>query len=137
MTRDAASPEGLTGRAKARLAHVAVIRDAAEYLIQQAPTSTDRHAAPGEYITAARRARLLALQLLDSSVLLELASGTTWEVIAERLSWPLDSVIARYEQMWAAWTASPDAGTTPEEVDSWYARVCPGAPPNAVSAGLF
>ncbi|MCX5070840.1 hypothetical protein OOJ91_33890 [Micromonospora lupini] len=137
MSQDAAPPEGLSLRAQARLAHVDAVRDAAEYLIQQAPTSTDQHAAPGEYITAARRARLLALQLLDRAVLLELSAGATWDVVADRLSWPLDTVLARYEDMWKAWKTSPDAGTTAEQVDSWYSRVCPGAPPNAVSAGLF
>lgn len=129
-------PEGLSLRAMTRLAHVDALRDAAEYLISQAPTATDHHAQPGEHITAARRARLLALQLLDRAVLLDLAHGASWDTVAERLNWPLDTVLARYQGMWTAWQADPDPGATPDELDQWYSKVCPGAPPNAVSAGL-
>lgn len=129
-------PEALSLRAMTRLAHVDALRDAAEYLISQVPTATDQHAHPGEHITQARRARLLALQLLDRAVLLDLASGASWDTIAERLNWPLDTVLARYQQMWTDWQANPRPGSTPGELDQWYAKVCPGAPPNAVSAGL-
>ncbi|WP_431976097.1 hypothetical protein [Micromonospora haikouensis] len=138
MAENAASTEDLSLRARTRLAHIEAIRDAAEYLIQQAPTGTDQHAAPGEHITAARRARIHALHVLDSAVLLDLASGASWELIAERLGLPVDGARARYEQMWLAWQSSQTpASATPAELDSWYTRVCPEAPPNAVSAGLF
>ena len=138
-------------RGRARLDVCNAAYDAAVYLTALVPTTSDNSLEPGELVTRARRARVHALRLLDNAVLCELASGTTWEQLAEALSLPSEVVRERYEAHWerflngesAPWppldgvAAVPLTSRTAADLDEWYARVAgDNAPIDAVSAGL-
>jgi hypothetical protein len=93
----------LPRHAAARVTHARAAADISDYAAAVVPTSSDRLAQPGEFITQARQARKLALTLLVCAVLLERALGHSWKQIAHAFGYPEEQVRAQYEPVEQAW----------------------------------
>jgi hypothetical protein len=99
------------------VAHALAARETSDYTAAVVPTSSDRLAEPGEFITQARQARKLALALLVRSVLLERALGRSWKQIAHAFGYTEEWVRAQYEPIEQEWLAKlsgedpPHSGT--------------------------
>ena len=90
--------------ARTRIATAVAAREASDF----ARGITDLAAGdftPGSLTAAATRLRLLALAVLDRSVLAERAAGATWAEIAAAHTLNEDGVIARYDGVYARWVA--------------------------------
>lgn len=103
---DRVSPERpLPRHAAARVTHALAAREISDYTAAIVPTSSDRLAQPGEFITQARQARKLAMALLISAVLLERALGHSWKQIAHAFGYAEEWVQATYGPVEQAWLA--------------------------------
>ncbi|MFJ5121948.1 hypothetical protein [Kitasatospora sp. NPDC088548] len=129
--------------ARAFVAAAVADRDVAEFaigLIAAGPADQTTDAR----IRAARRLRLLALEVLDRTVIAEALAGASWEELGAALG--LDPAVAegRYAQaveLWqdpaGAWmrgpgeAGDPDVAGTAAAVDAWFARVQPLLNPGA------
>lgn len=94
----------------ARVAVSRAARDVADYARSLVPTVGDEHVTPSEHILAARRLRLLALEVLDSAVLLAFTEGASWAEVAEACGLGEDAVRARYQGRWGSRTAPTEDG---------------------------
>lgn len=95
-------------RPRARVAVAEAWRDAADYATACVPTTGDRHIAAGEHIALARRLRVLALEVLDRSVMLALADGATWEEVADAYGLDEQTMRVRYGAAWKAYVDHDD-----------------------------
>lgn len=75
----------LTGRQAARLGVASTAADIIDILVSAIPTARDRDLAPGDWLRFDRKIASLRVELFHRCITLELARGTTWAVIAERL----------------------------------------------------
>jgi hypothetical protein len=127
---------------RARIAQAVAARETADFargLVGDVATPM----MPGERIRKARRLRLLALTVLDRTVLIERALGASWAEIADALARSEDAVRDTYEEVFERWAANlppegmdasiigdftiglrPDMDPlgTAESLDLWYER---------------
>lgn len=106
MTDPDKSQKPLLQHAAARVAHARAAADLSDYSAAIVPTSSDRLAEPGEFITQARQARKLALAMLQRAVLLERALGHSWKQIAHAFGYTEQYVRDEYaplEEEWLSW----------------------------------
>lgn len=89
--------------ASARLSYALAAADISDYAAAVVPTSGDKLATPGSFITQARRARTMALDLLVRAVMLERARGNSWKQIAHAYGQSEEWVKARYGPVEAEW----------------------------------
>jgi hypothetical protein len=122
--------------ARTRLVLSQMLRESAEYATSLVPTYTDCHAEVFEHLTAARRVRLCAERVIDAAIAVEFTAGATVDQIATWLALPVETIQRRLDVILER-AAGIDPTTVAADLDAWYATVSgPGAPPNAVSAGL-
>ena len=154
----------LTEHAAARLGYALAASGISDYTAAVVPTTGDNLATPGEFITQARRARAMAMDLLVRAVLLERARGHSWKQIAHAYGQPEEWVKSTYEPVereWLMWlqgdsidsfetiempaiardvpASKEDIIRTAERLDEWCdRRQDQAAPPNLrlVSDGL-
>lgn len=130
------SPPGYDDHVRARLHLSRTAKDTADYARSLVPTYADDHASTGEWITAARRLRLLAERAIDAAILLELARGATRADLVAMLALPADVIDLRISEVTksAARISPADAVA---DLDRWYARTGGSdAPTDAVSRDL-
>lgn len=96
----------LSQHAAARVSYAMAAAEISDYAAAVVPTSSDRLAEPGEFITQARRARTMAMALLVRAVLLERALGHSWKQIAHSFGYAEEWVRATYEPVESEWLAS-------------------------------
>ncbi|MGL5816638.1 MAG: hypothetical protein ACRCYR_03675 [Phycicoccus sp.] len=110
--------------ARAEVAVVAATRDLADYALGVAGevTTSRPHTAR---IHDARKLRVLALTVLDRTVILEVLAGASWEDIARALMLPLEVTVQRYSPVVEKWRAGAPAGQVDASV---YGDLTTGLP---------
>jgi hypothetical protein len=104
----------LSRHAAARLGYALASVEISDYTAAVVPTSNDKLADPGEFITQARRVRKMAMELLVRAVLLERALGHSWKQIAHAHGYSEKWVREKYEPIEQEWLALLD-GAPPSE----------------------
>jgi hypothetical protein len=116
------------------VAAASAAREVADYARDIVGTASDT-ISTRERIHGARRLRLLALEVLDRSVIAEALSGASWAEIADALLLDEATARARYEEAVATWAdpqsaeqrgpgeaGDPDVGGTAAGLDLWWER---------------
>lgn len=115
--------------AEARLVTAEHAREAADFARSIVGSASSDVSAP-DRIVAARRLRLLSLQVLQWTVRAEVLAGTPWDVLAAALGRDEDAVKAEFEAGTAQWAdrqaADPrseqESEATARALDDWYRR---------------
>lgn len=103
----------LSRHAAARLGYALTAVEISDYTAAVVPTSSDQ-LVPGEFITQARRARTMAMELLVRAVLLERALGHSWKQIAHAQNQPEEFVKEQYGPVEQEWLAQLNGGSPSE-----------------------
>lgn len=109
----------LPRHAAARIGYALTAVEMSDYAAAVVPTSNDQLAVPGEFITQARRARQMAMEMLVRAVLLERMLGRSWEQIAHAQNQDAAWVRGQYEPIERDWLRklSGDEPATPESIE--------------------
>ncbi|MEV7011769.1 hypothetical protein [Streptosporangium sp. NPDC051022] len=155
----------LDGRQATRVGVSAGLREVAEFAASRVATTSDEHAAPGDWIDYGRRLRNMTMEILFRCVTMERMNGTPWPVIADRLRMGEEEVRHQFGHAdlcehaagpgQAVWDilgktcinpipggCAPTPETAAAELDDWYRRWNQpddhptDAPERAVSAHL-
>ncbi|MEU6755969.1 hypothetical protein [Streptomyces sp. NPDC046685] len=116
----------MTPEILARITAARACRDLSD-LARQGVGATAEPASSAERLTAARRLRVLANEIVDRMVVAEALAGTSWDELAAALGRDPHTLATEYGESVAQWgglteTEMEGEADSAEALDAWYAR---------------
>lgn len=111
-------------RLHARVAWGSVCAFLSDWAIMAVPTRTDQHAQPKDYVTMARRVKLVGQHLQFLAVVMMLEEGRTWDEVTAACGFPdVETTKVMYEESYRAFVRG--------DPQPWASNMIATAPPNA------